>query len=191
MTALKAEYKKEIEQGVLLDGLERVLTKIAGQNVDNMNKYMENMTLVTSFKDSFKKDNTFSATANTASSGVTRGKVAKLTKRAKVPSWKKDMSLETYAKLIANWIEINEDVPEYVKYQDFIEELKKNKEIKGLQRYLAEHILPVLIQKTDQTLDKVVALLNAKYGRSRTEKVEEAIEDLLKFEKTTMMMTMI
>ena len=86
--------------------------KIAGQNVDNMNKYMENMTtLVTSFKDSFKKDNTFSATANTASSGVTGGKLVKLTQPAEVPSWSKDMSLETYAKQIATWTDINEDVP--------------------------------------------------------------------------------
>ena len=38
-----------------------------------------------------------------------------------------------------------------------------------------------MIKKTDQTVDKVVELLDVKYGRSRTEKVDEAIEDLLKF----------
>ena len=38
-----------------------------------------------------------------------------------------------------------------------------------------------MIKKTDQTLEKVVELLDMKYGRSRTEKVEEAVEDLLKF----------
>ena len=38
-----------------------------------------------------------------------------------------------------------------------------------------------MIKKIDQTLDKVVELLEVKYGRSRTEKVEEAIEYLLKF----------
>ena len=54
-------------------------------------------------------------------------------------------------------------------------------DIMGLQRYVAEHILPVLIKKTDPTLEKVIELLDIKYGRSRTEKVEEAIEDLLKF----------
>ena len=51
---------------------------------------------------------------------------------------------------IATWTNIDEDVPEYVKYYDFYE---KNKEIRGLQRYVAEHILSVLIQKIDQTLD--------------------------------------
>ena len=91
------------------------------------------------------------------------------------------MSLETYAKQITTWTGINEDVPEYVKFHDLIEELKRNKDIKGLQRYVTEHILPVLIKKTDQTLEKVVKLLDVKYRRSRTEKVEEAVEDLLKF----------
>ena len=35
--------------------------------------------------------------------------------------------------------------------------------------------------KTDQTLDKVIELLDMKYGISRTEKVEDVIEDYLKF----------
>ena len=42
------------------------------------------------------------------------------------------MSLETYTKQLVTWMEINEDVPEYVNYHDLIEELKRNKEIKGL-----------------------------------------------------------
>ena len=73
------------------------------------------------------------------------------------------MSLETYTKQITTQTGINEDVPEYVKFHDLIEELKKNKDIKGLQRYIAEHILPVLIKKTDQTLEKVLDLLDVKY----------------------------
>ena len=78
------------------------------------------------------------------------------------------MSLEMYIKQLTTWREINEDVPEYVKYHDLIEEIKKNKDIKGVQRYVTEHILPVLIKKTDQTVDKVIELLDTKYGRSRT-----------------------
>ncbi len=62
-----------------------------------------------------------------------------------------------------------------------IEELKKNKDIKGLQKFLADHILPVILNKNDQNVKKVIALLNERYGRTRTEKVEEAIEDLFKF----------
>ena len=62
-----------------------------------------------------------------------------------------------------------------------IEELKKNKEIKGLQKFLADHILPVILTKNDQNVKKVTTLLNERYGRTRTQKVEEAIEDLFKF----------
>ena len=75
----------------------------------------------------------------------------------------------------------NEDVPEHIKYHDLMEELKKNKEKKGIQKYVAEDLIPVLINKEDQTLEKVVGLQDIKYGRSRTEKVEDVIEDYLKF----------
>ena len=46
---------------------------------------------------------------------------------------------------------------------------------------MADHILPVIVTKDDQNVKKVVTLLNERYGRTRTEKVEEAIEDLFKF----------
>ena len=121
------------------------------------------------------------STETTSTPKTTAGRVAKLTKLAKVPSWTKDMSLETYSKQIAIWTDINEDVPEYVKYHDLIEDLKRNKDIKGIQKYVPDHILPVLIQKTDQTLEKVVQLLDKKYRRSQTEKFEEAVEDMSRF----------
>ena len=41
----------------------------------------------------------------------------------------RDLSLETYIKQLEMWAEINEDIPEYVKYQDFIENLKVKEEI--------------------------------------------------------------
>ena len=50
--------------------------------------------LVTSLKDSFKKD-PVNSDNSTTETGV--NKVTKLTKPAKVPPWIKDMSLETYA----------------------------------------------------------------------------------------------
>ena len=82
---LKEEFRKEVEQGILLDGL----TKLINSNTENMTS------LVTSFKDSFKKSEA-SSTPSTTDGGV--GRVSKLTKPAKVPSWTKDMSLETYTK---------------------------------------------------------------------------------------------
>ena len=105
--------------GVLLDGL----TKLINSNTQNM------PSLVNSIKDAFKKDPVafdISATEHTVNN------VTKLTKPAKVPSWTKDTSLETYSKQIAMWTGKNEDVPEYVKYHDLMEELKKNKEIKEI-----------------------------------------------------------
>ena len=89
--------------------------------------------LVNSLKDNVKRDD--------SSAGVTSGSTLKTTKLTKLG---KDMSLETYSKQIVTWTDFNEDVPEYVKYYDFIEELKKNKEIKGIQKYVAEHILRIL-----------------------------------------------
>ena len=59
--------------------------------------------------------------------------------------------------------------------------MKKNKDIKGIQKYVAEHVIPVLVRQQDQTLEKVIGLLDVKYGWSRTEKVEDVIEDYLKF----------
>ena len=82
-------------------------------------------------------------------------KVTKLTKPAKVPSWTKGMSLESYVKQLATWQEIKEDVPDFAKYHELIEELKRNKDINGLQRFIADHILPVIIKKEDQIVDKV------------------------------------
>ena len=50
-----------------------------------------------------------------------------------------------------------------------------NKDIKDLPRYVGEHILPVL------ELKQVLELLEVKYGRSQTEKIEEYADDILKF----------
>ena len=44
-------------------------------------------------------------------------KPAKLTKPAKVPTWTKDMSLKTYVKQLTTWQQINEDIPEFGKFQ--------------------------------------------------------------------------
>ena len=73
------------------------------------------------------------------------------------------MSLETFAKQLQTWTDILDNIPEYVKFQDLIEGLKNAKEIKGLPQYVGEHILPVLEKKTDQTMKRVLELLDIKY----------------------------
>ena len=56
------------------------------------------------------------------------------------------MSLETYIKQLTTWSEINEDVPEHVKYHDLIEELKKNSDINGLLETLRKQYESVFSQ---------------------------------------------
>ena len=79
---------------------------------------------------------------------------SKLTKPVKVPSWTKDISLETYVKQLTAWQQINEDIPETAKYHELIEELKKNKEIRGLQKFLVDHILPVIKKRKIRILGR-------------------------------------
>ena len=57
------------------------------------------------------------------------------------------MTLETYIMELETWTKINEDVPMYVKYQDFMEIMKLSKDIKGLSRFVGEHVLPILQNK--------------------------------------------
>ena len=167
---MKEDFKKDVEQGILLQGL-----------MDLINSNMENMKKLISSTTSLMTTKNEASPSPSSETSPSPSKVTKLTKPAKVPSWTKDMSLETYVKQLATWQDINEDLPDYVKYHDLIEELKRNKDIKGLQRFIANHILPVLVKKEDQTVDNVTRLMDSRYGRTRTEKVEEAIEDLFKF----------
>ena len=78
MKVWKETLGKEHE-GVLLKDLERLVTKISGQDANNMNKYTENMTtLVSSLKESIVKDGATNTT-NTAASSVLETKVTKIT----------------------------------------------------------------------------------------------------------------
>ena len=125
ITMAKAEINKGKEESLLLDGLKRLMTQISGQNSENMTKLVDSLKA--------RKEET-----------VAEVRTARVTKPAKVPSWTKDLTLETYIKQVETWNDVNEDVPSNTKYQDFVEGLKTNKEIKGLPRFVAEHILPVL-----------------------------------------------
>ena len=119
---VKSDWKKETQDSLLLDGLKKVMVQISGQNTDNMNVLVESLTA--------KKDDVV--------------RPARLTKPAKVPTWTKDITLETYMKQIEAWNDVNEDVPTNTKYHDFVENLKLNKDIHGLPRFVGEHMLPVL-----------------------------------------------
>ena len=105
-----------------------------------MNRYTENITtLVSSLKDNIVKTPSDSSVPVSAQYGVT-----KLTKPVKVSIWSRNMTLETFIKQLETWSELNEEVPEFMKYNDLVESLKQSKDIKDLPRYVAEHVLPVL-----------------------------------------------
>ena len=72
--------------------------------------------------------------SDSVSSPTTR--MTKLMKPAKVQFWTKEMSLDTYAKQIATWTGINEEVPEYIKFHDLMEELKIIRIKKGCKNML-------------------------------------------------------
>ena len=107
--------------------LEKFITKISGQNIENMNRYTENMNMmVASLKEGFQKTE-----VSSPASPISQ-RTMKLTKTAKVPFWSCDRLMENFTKQLETWNEINEDIPEFVKFHYFIASLKTNKEIKGL-----------------------------------------------------------
>ena len=89
---MKEKMKKDMEQGVLLQGLKELITS----NTE-------------SIKTLFNYNTKKCEASPSNDSSLPPSRTAKLTKPAKVPSWTKDMSLETYVKQLTTWQEINED----------------------------------------------------------------------------------
>ena len=79
----KAELRKEQEEGLLLDRLKELLVQISGQNTNNMTK------LVDSLK-AWKEET------------AAEIRLARVTKPAKVPTWTRDCTLETFIKTSQN-----------------------------------------------------------------------------------------
>ena len=161
MKEIQEERAEEKKQNVYLDGIERIVNTLK-------------MNWNTSTDTKEKKSNPTGAS-------MVNNKPKLLTKPVKVPVWTKDITLETYIKQIQSWSDVLEEVPEHVKYADLIESLKTNTQIKGLPKYIGEHVLPVLETKVDQTLKKVLDILILKYGHTRVEQIEDFMEDWSKF----------
>ena len=60
--------------------------------------------------------------------------MARVIKLAKVPIWTKDMMLETLERQLAIWKSFNVDVPDNTQFQDLLELLKLNKDLKVLRK---------------------------------------------------------
>ena len=108
-------------------------------------------------------------------------KTAKIVKPARVPAWTKTMTLEVYLKALEVWMEQSRDIPEHVKYNDVVESLKQNKEVSGLEKYVGEHILPVLDTVEMQTVQSIIGILKRRYGKTRIEEVEELVIEWMNF----------
>ena len=82
--------------------------------------------------------------------------MAHVVKPAKVPTWTINVSLETFGKQLDIWQAISNDVPETIQFQDLIKSLKINKNMKGLSRYVGEHILSSLNNVEKQKIKEII-----------------------------------
>merc|ERR1712002_1281304 len=86
-----------------------------------------------------------------------------------------------YIKALEVWGAQNRGVPEVNRYQDIIESLKQNKEISGLEKYMGEHVYAALDTEEEQTIASLMAMLKRKYGKTKTEEVEEVVLEWINF----------
>ena len=109
------------------------------------------------------------------------GKAAKIVKPAKVPVWTQKMELRTYMKALDIWTEQNRDLSEIQRFYEVVESLKLNKDVNGLADYVAVMILPRLDTVEKQTVKNLYEMLNDKYGKTRTEELEDLVNEWMDF----------
>ena len=68
-----------------------------------------------------------------------------------------------------------------MQFQDLVELLQLNKDIKGLAKYMSEHVLTTLNAENREKIGEVVKCLKTRYGRTRLEKIEELVSKLMSF----------
>ena len=163
----KSSKGREKDEASLLKRLQKLMFDLTEHNTKNIETVVSSLKVVP-----VKDDGTDTHGDNF---------LVKIIKPVKVPTWTKSLSLETYTKQIDTWSQINKDVPENTRYQDLIESLKTNKEVKDLPKFVSEHVLTVLKEVDDQTTKRVLDILKIKYRRSRMEKVEECVKNCLNF----------
>ena len=89
---VKQQQIDKMKEGLLLDGLKQLQFQISGQNSENISQIME-----TNIKSWAELEEIFNTKKEMSG---TEMRPAWVTKPAKVPSWMKDLSLETYVKQI-------------------------------------------------------------------------------------------
>ena len=104
-----------------------------------------------------------------------KNRTTKLTKPANVPMWPKEMKWAVYRKTLEGWIQQNADMTEDNRHQLISEALKNNKEVNGLSAYMIGHVMDELDTVDKQTVERLMGLIDKKYGKTRLEEVEELI----------------
>ena len=112
---------------------------------------------------------------------VVNVKPAQITKTKKPPVWNKE-TFEDFKIEVEAW-DNSHNGDEYVKYDELMEKLKENKNIKGL----AEFACTVLIQRTREkkNVKEVLKILEEKYALTRREKFEQIIEKIKRFQDSS------
>ena len=104
---------------------------------------------------------------------------SKLVKPPRPPMWTKEMVFDTFQKQVQRWSSNEKQVSEVDKYHELIEELKKNKEIEGLSKYVNDQIVETCNNENEQTIDRILEVLKAKFGRTELEKIEQLCDLLV------------
>ena len=101
----------------------------------------------------------------------------------KVLIWTKDMTFEMFERQLDIQKVSNNYVPESMQFQDLVESLKLNKDIKGLAKYVSEHALTIWNTVEKQKIEEIVDYLKTRYRRTRLEKLEELVSQQMNFQK--------
>ena len=99
----KASKEKEKDEASLLEGLKKLMFDLTEHNTKNIE------TVLSALKVYLVKD----ATESFGVRDTTR--TAMVIKPAKIPTWTKTLSLETYTKQVNTWSEINKNISQNVK----------------------------------------------------------------------------
>ena len=105
------------------------------------------------------------------SGGVSKNSI-QVTNVKQPPVWKKQTFMD-YKEQVQHWMKHNTG-DAYSQYQDFINELQKNINIKGLEEYMSTIVIPMT--KNTQNVDAVLKYLEEKYEITEWEKFGNLID---------------
>lgn len=107
--------------------------------------------------------------------------MARIIQPAKVPTWMKDMTLDTFKRQLDIRKSSNADVLESTQFHDLVECLKQNRDVKGLAKYVSKYVPTTLNTAETQKIGEVMECLKTCYVGTRLEKIEELLIKWMNF----------